>query len=98
MNKPKNHAIVEACNAIGNLIDEAHLEGALAAVRGLPQCEREADRVARQLDAVRTTLIQEGHDHLVDAWVWIDASHITLSLVALHVERPDVLGGSRVRA
>lgn len=93
-----NQAVIEACNIIGNIIDEAHLEAALAAVRNLPTCEREADRVAKQLDAVRTTLIQEGHDHLPDVWVWIDAARITLALVALHIERPDVLGGARVRA
>jgi hypothetical protein len=45
------------------------------------------DNIAQQLDATRTTLVQEGDDYLDVAWAMIDSGRLTIARSLVRAER-----------
>jgi len=76
-----------ACNAIAELIRSANYERGRAKRKRLPILADQLDLTSRQLDAVRTTLVQEGDEYLQTAWAFVDAGRLTLAKIITRIER-----------
>ena len=75
---------IAAVEALSDLVATARYHAELAHAAERPGWAQNWDTLAVHLDAVRTTLIQEGDGYLDIAWAFVDSGRLT---IARHISR-----------
>jgi hypothetical protein len=81
----------ECTEALHDLIRSANYEADRAWARGLRGASAAGERISKQLDAMRTLLIQEGDIELDQGWAYVDAGRLSLANLALHIDHYPIL-------
>lgn len=63
-----------ALTALTDLVDETRRLAASAIKRKNPHMGARLTDLARQLDACRTRLVQDGDEYLPTSWAWLDTA------------------------
>jgi len=70
--------IVAAVDALTDLVATARTHADVARLDGREGWAQNWDNLAYNLDATRTTLVQEGEDYLPVAWAFVDSGRLTI--------------------